>query len=443
MPPQKGPVMTHIVRNPLSRRGLLGLGGLGVAGLAFGLSGCASGSDGGTSGPVTLDVALWGDAKRAEIYEKVLALFGQRHPDVTTDLEFADLDPYLERLVTAAAARDLPDLLWMRDTHIGRYAESGALLDLSPYLGGVIDTSTIGESGVAAGRVGDGVFALPSHYVGQAVIQSRDDFATAQLDIAQISTWDELAAAATELARVTEFGIGDPTLGDTHRHLEAWIRQAGQELFNEEGQVGFDRTIVEEWLEFWSALRRNGVIPPPDTQIESDSAGWTNNLIVTGRSSVLLASTNHLSAVQQLTQKPLAMTSVPAQPGSTNDWWFFPPILVSAAANTPAPDRVAALIELILNDTEAGQISRLNQGAPSSSAVREALQPSLSEVEAAFIGQISREQENPSRPLPIRPEGAEALNTAITRAGQEVAYGRLSITEAVSTMMSDAQRALS
>src|SRR5712692_5716749 len=96
--------------------------------------------------------------------------FQKDNPGVTTDLQFADLASYLDRLTTQAASKSLPDVLWMRDDHIGLYGSSGALLDLSQYLGKGIDTKTLTDSGVADGRVGKGVFALPSHYVGQAVI---------------------------------------------------------------------------------------------------------------------------------------------------------------------------------------------------------------------------------------------------------------------------------
>jgi multiple sugar transport system substrate-binding protein len=87
-------------------------------------------------------------------------------------------------------------------------------------------------------------------------------------------------------------------------------------------------------------------------------------------------------------------------------------------------------------------VTGVNQGAPSSSEVRDALAPTLTEQQATFVDQISREQEQPSRPFPIRPEGGEQLTAALQRAGEEIAYGRKSVDEAVAGLMEDADRAL-
>jgi hypothetical protein len=51
----------------------------------------------------------------------------------------------------------------------------------------------------------------------------------------------------------------------------------------------------------------------------------------------------------------------------------------------------ASLVEFFVNSVPAGKITRVDQGAPSSTAVRDALVPDLEAHEAAFVKQISRE----------------------------------------------------
>ncbi|MBK5248436.1 MAG: extracellular solute-binding protein [Actinomycetales bacterium] len=428
-----------------SRRSFLGLS---AAGAMFGISSCAgfSGGGGGNSdgdrsgGSASLDVSWWGDASRAALYDEALDLFGETHSDVTITSQFADLDPYLERLATTAAAGSLPDVLWMRDTHIGRYAAAGSLLDLSPYLDEVIGTSALGDAGVASGTVGDGVFALPTHYVGQAILTNDDLLAAKGIDPNGLVTWTDLADAATASADGAAgiWGLQDATLDTTHRHLEAFIRQSGGELFTEGGGLGADPALLEEWFEYWKSLRDAGVVPPADTTTEANATGWSGDLLTVGKSTIRLASTNHFKIVQDLTDAKIGLHSVPAAAGSTNDWWFFPPILLSVAAETGSPDAAAALMDFFINDTDAAAITRLNQGAPSSAAVRESLIPLLNEEETAFVDQISIEMEYPSRPFPIRPEGAEQFNSALTRTGEEIAYNQRSVSEAVATLVSEA-----
>jgi hypothetical protein len=84
----------------------------------------------------------------------------------------------------------------------------------------------------------------------------------------------------------------------------------------------------------------------------------------------------------------------------------------------------------------------VDQGAPSSSAIRDALVPQLDPAEAAFVQQISREMTYPSRPLPVLPDASGQVIQAQTDASQQVAYGRQSIPEAVSAFMAAANKAL-
>jgi multiple sugar transport system substrate-binding protein len=427
----------------ITRRSLIGIAG---ASALLMLSACGGGTPSAeeTGGPITLDVALWGDAARADLYQEAIDIYEEANPNITIDLQFADLVPYLERLATSAAAKDLPDVLWMRDTHIGRYASGGALLDLSPYIGDTIDVTDLGEAAVSAGEVDGGVYGLPTHYVGQAIIYNADVFAENGIEATDIETWDDLAAVAKDLADPDNnfWGINDASLDPSQRGFEAFVRQNGQEVFGEDGGVGFDADVATAWYEYWEDLRVAEAVPPADVQIEADSSGLTNSVLATGKAAMGVQSTNHLTQIQSLTESPLALASLPTTSDSTDDWRFFPPILISAGANTEHPQAAADFIDFILNDVDAGLITGVNQGAPSSAAVRDALAPTLTEQQAAFVEQISREQAEPARPFPIRPEGSEQLTTALVRAGEEIAYGRKSVDEAVKTLMSDAQRAL-
>jgi multiple sugar transport system substrate-binding protein len=433
-----------IRQEDLSRRTFLGLAA--AAGLTFTAAGCG-GSSGSSSGAKNAIVTLWGDAKRAALYQSAMDLYQTHHSDTKLSLQYLDLTPYLERLATAAAAGNLADVLWMRDTHISRYGSSGTLLDMTPYLGKALDTSGIGEDAIATGKVNDGVFALPTHYVGQATLYDADYLAKKGVDYtADVKTWDDLATAATELTDKSAgmIGLCDPTVGSTQNHFEAWVRQSGAEVYNADTtKPGFEPVVFEGWLDYWDKLRKANVIPPPDVMAESGSAGWTNDLLVKSKAALRLSSSNHLTIVQGLRKTPVGMYSMPATKDASKGWNIFPPILISISAKTKAPDLAVDLVNFFINDLDAARLTRLSQGAPSSEKLREALLPDLKPQEKQFVQQISREMSVPHRPFPLRPKGAEAFNTAIIRTSETVAYGRASIKDAVATFMSDAERALS
>jgi pectin-derived oligosaccharide transport system substrate-binding protein len=394
--------------------------------------------------PRSLNVAQWGTAQRADLYKQALALFQQNNQGVTTNLQFADLSSYNDRLTTQAASKSLPDVLWMRDDRIGIYGSSNALLDLTPFLNKNISTSSLSSTAVADGKVGNGVYALPSHYVGQAVIVNSPYLQDKGVKYEeQVKTWDDLAALARQLTDQSRkvWGINDPTLDTTQRHLQAFIRQAGQELFAADGSLGFTADTLGTWLDFWDKLRKDNIIPPADVQTQAVAGGMATNTIVTGQTAIILASSNGLTQVQRLTQTPLAMFSIPEVAGGSKDWWFFPPILLSVAANTKSPQLAASLVEFFVNSVAAGKITRVDQGAPSSAAVRDALVPDLAAPEAAFVQQISREMTYPARPLPVLPQASAAVINAQIEAGQQVAFGRQSVSQAVDAFMAAAKKA--
>jgi len=421
-------------------------GGVALAAVAACTPNLGMGASGSSaSEPESVNVGQWGTEQRAELYKSALALFQQNNAGVTTNLQFADLASYLDRLTTQAASKSLPDVLWMRDERIGLYGSSGALLDLSPYLSKAIDTKTLSSAAVADGKVGSGVFALPSHYVGQAVISNGTYLQDKGINYEQqVKTWDDLAALGKQLSDPGRkfWGLGDPTLGTTQRHLQAWIRQAGQELFTPEGDLGFTAETLGSWLEFWVKLRKDQIIPPADVQVQADAGGMATNVIVTNQTPIVLASSNGLTQMQRLTKTPLSMFSIPESASASKDWWFFPPILLSVAANTRSPQLAVSLVEFFVNSVPAGKITRVDQGAPSSSAIRDALVPELDAPEAAFVKQISREMAFPARPLPVLPQASAAVVTAQMEASQQVAYGRQSVSEAVATFMTTARKAI-
>lgn len=425
----------------LSRRTLLrhaGATGLAVAATGA-LAACGYGKDTSTAGGTkTLNVSWWGDATRAGLYRNALDLFGKDHTDIKFASQFADLDPYLQRLATQAAAGSLPDVFWMRDTHVSRYAANSLKLD--GLLGGTIKTDDIGDAAVADGRVGDGVYALPTHYVGQCTIVDDDALAKYKLTYPADPNWDDLAALMTEAAKAGgegHWGSNDPTLGSTQRHFEAWVRQSGAELYTTQGKIGFGSDELGSWLAFWQTLRKAGAIPPAATEVEADTSNDTN-VLVTNKAPMLWESSNHLGQWQGLTKHKLSMHSLPLRKDGSKDWWFFPPILIDISAKTGLSDVCAQLVNFFINSEPAANITMLNQGAPSSAKIREALIPNLKPTDAAFVEQINREMTYGRRPFPVRPKGNEQVNDALTRVSQAVAYGKQTVSAAVSDFLKQA-----
>jgi multiple sugar transport system substrate-binding protein len=115
---------------------------------------------------------------------------------------------------------------------------------------------------------------------------------------------------------------------------------------------------------------------------------------------------------------------------------------MNVSSKTKNADTSVALLDFFLNSVDAAKITTLDEGAPSSKAIRAALLPTLNAGSKAFIDQIDREMSYPRRPLPVRPKGNEDVNSALTRYSQAVAYGKQSVSDAAKGLMADSQAAL-
>lgn len=424
------------------RRALTAIGA-GVLTVAF-VTACSSG--GGSPEPsaerpekVDLTLSLWGGADRADIYQQVLDTFVEGQEGVSATVEFADQGPYFERLTTSAASRNLPDVFWLTDTYFGRYASSGALLDLSPYLGEQIDTDGLGEDWLGYGTVDGKVYGIPSHFNGQGVL--IDQLVFDQLGVEyDVTSWDELAELAASLSRPSEgfYGLTDPTLAVTQRPFEAWVRQHGQELYDEDGKLGFDEDVLVEWWEYWAALRADGVIPPPDVQIESEVQGLTNDLLVKGKAAIRLSSATHLAAAGTLRGGGLTLHEYPEIEDVSKDWRFYTALMLASAANTPAPGVSSELIDVLVNDDEAAAITKISMGTPTNTEVAESILPLLSETDQRVVEYLNEQRTHPSRPAPVLPEASQQFTAELARYGQEVAYGRMTPADAAAALVKQA-----
>ncbi len=420
----------------ISRRRLLQLG-IGVGG-AVALSGCAGFGLGRTSSG-TLDVAWWGGGERAEVHEKALRLFEERNPGITIKPQFADQGPFFERLTTAAAAGNLPDVFWLTSAYLPRYAGAGHLLNLEPHFGKTIDVSHIPETTRASGRIGDGVYGLTYGVNSPCMITNDARLDEAGVDFSKVQTWDDLAAAGAEVTdpSSSRYGIVDTTLNDDQRAFEAWVRQSGSEFFTAQGKIGFTADHLASWWTYWDGMRKAGTIPPPDFQVESDAAHWTAGTIVTGAVAIRPSDATHLEVAQPLTEDPLSIHGYPLNRDGADDWEYTSATYLAIDGKTANVEAATKLMNFLVNDVDSVRLTQVTMGVPTSTQVLRQVLPEMNPARQKVVEYVLGVVEGDGRVMPLKPEGAEQVIASIRRAAQEVAYGRQSITDAAAKVIAD------
>jgi multiple sugar transport system substrate-binding protein len=132
------------------------------AAIALTLTGCGSSADSSSSSsaasgdsasgaPVELRFAWWGSDSRHKTTQKVIDAYEAEHPGVTINGEFAEFSGYWDKLATATAAQDAPDIIQMDEKYLRDYAGRGALLDLTTE-SDVLSTADFDENALKSGE---------------------------------------------------------------------------------------------------------------------------------------------------------------------------------------------------------------------------------------------------------------------------------------------------
>ena len=156
---------------------------LGLAGLMM-LSLAACGSSGGeeanesqtegSGGGTNLTVSWWGNQSRNEKTQGALDLYSEQNPGVTFEGQFSEWADYWNKLATSSASHSLPDIIQMDYKYLEQYVSNDLLVDLTPYVeDGTIDVSAVSEDILNSGKVGDGLYAIPTGINAPALIYNK------------------------------------------------------------------------------------------------------------------------------------------------------------------------------------------------------------------------------------------------------------------------------
>jgi multiple sugar transport system substrate-binding protein len=427
-----------MLKNRLPRRDILRMGGGLAAGLGAGqLLGASRAAAQDT--PILLRLAWWGSAERHERTYEAMALFEETHPGITVTSEVATFDGHFDKLAVQTASGEAPDVFQMSGQFILDYAERGALLDLNQFIPDIIDVSSWDEGTRNLGLI-DGVMAgLTIGVDSYAIIFDEEVMAEIGIEMPESMNWDEFATLANEVsAALGEGKYGTEDAGGGYEAFETFVRQRGKRLFSEDGTaLGFDRDDVIDWFTYWEALRQSGGATPADITAANLTPETTP--LVAGQSPMEWTTASQFVNFQGLQPHELGLRMYPAGPeGSEPGQFIRPALFISASTDTEYPTESADLINFMLNDLDAAAILRTARGIPASPPVREFLLADVSEGERKTFEFIDLVADTATQSNVLTPPGGRAVTDLMTQANLAVAFGQLSIEEAVDQFMAEA-----
>lgn len=184
------------------------------------------------------DVLMWGSMSGDSVEYLNTMLEKYNASQEKYNVTYAVQDSMEQKLLTAIAGQEVPDIvMWDRFT-TATYAAKGAFTPLDEMIAkDNVDMSQFYEPTVAEMTGADGtIYGLPFTVDARIIFYNKDLLAEAGVDASQIKTWDDLkkaAIAATkkdEKGNVTQagFALSDPGL------FNNWILQAGGKMIDTE-----------------------------------------------------------------------------------------------------------------------------------------------------------------------------------------------------------------
>lgn len=387
------------------------------------------------NGKTNLRIAWWGSQDRHDKTQAAIKLFEEKNPDIKVTAEFTGWEGYWEKLATAAAGKNLPDVIQMDYARMVEYVDRDLLLDLTPFVdSGVINLDDVGELYINGGYYDDKLVAVNIGTNAPGIAYDPDMLEVAGVNPSALDpgyTWDDYI----DISKKLKAGLGDNKYGiggayNGLMYLNYYLRQHGKELYNEEGTgLGYDDDqLAIDFYTYWDKLVKEEIAAPP--KVTTTIKGLEDELIVQEKAPNIWFHSNQVVALQESAGRDLKLAVFPDLPGGEKGLYLKPGQFFSISTQSKQTEAAAKWIDFVTNDVEANEILAAERGVPISSKVRDHLKPSLGPAALEMFEYVELVENYSSDIYPPEPVGAAEVSALSDRIAEELNYGKITPEEA-------------
>ncbi|MGB3375450.1 MAG: extracellular solute-binding protein [Microbacterium sp.] len=426
----------------IDRRTFLAVSGL--AGLGLGLAACGvnpANPSGGGSSNTSLRYGWWGNTIRQRTYEKAFETFTADHPHVTLQPEFAEYAAFQERMTTQIAGRTVPDLFWIASAQVLSYYKAGIYhddldkietLDLSNFTPEQIESFKIdGKLNTVPLAVTAPVVRFNETFLAEAGAELPDEAGTGW-------SWDGLAEFLIDYTKDAPKGrVGIAHNAQQDLTFESWLRQHGQQLWNEDGNVGFDADGLGGWLEWWEKLRKAGATLSLSEQ-EGPGMDWA---LAGDKTLMTFGNANHIADhAKMFPDYTFELRGMPVLPDAADGYTFgfMNRLTIYSGISSDLLADAGRFLSFNLNH-EAMLTPTLSLGAPVSGKQLEAAFDVASPDEQKMLRIVQHNNAQESNPRYEAPAGTGTWRDIMTRTIEEIVLGGMGVREASQKMIEGIQ----
>lgn len=412
----------------------------------------AAGADG--QGDVTGEIAIswWGGDSRNQKTNAVIDMFEQANEGVTTDRQAGEFSGYFDKLNVQASSRSMPCAMQLQGRQVNDYTKNNLLLPLDPMIeSGAINVDDIPESVLDTGRGTDGnLYFLPYGAAYDAIGVNLTLAEQAGVEVLPDAeggyTWEEYTQWLADAAQTMPEGTkAISSNGGRPNFFIGYTLANGLNLFGEDGKLGFTEDDLIEYWTMWEDLRQSGVTETRERTAEEPTA-TDQSYFASGQ---LLTDTlpgNALTpaSVTLAGRGDAVINTYPYPSGSAGLGNALYPSGFAIPVTCDNVPTAAAFIDFFTNDLEAGMTFAADNGAPTNTAVLDALiaddaLPATKKHELELFQEIVAGDPTSI----VFPPGYQAtFEASFKRAYEDISFERRSIEEAVATFFDEANSSL-
>lgn len=396
--------------------------------------------------PVEIRFTWWGDTKRNEVYNAIVDRFEAEYPHITVKREFGGWADYWDRLTTQIAGNNAPDVVSMHQFYVSDYARRNALVDLQTVLDSGEHLEDFPQSTIDSGKIDGKLYMVPKGVTMPGWAYNTALFDELGVEYPDMNwTWDDFVAKVLEIKEKAGsrniWGSPDGGGGQPQPNFRYFLRQHGQDLYTEDGKLGFTKDLLVEWWTMWDNLRKQDAIPDATTGTEFENAPLEQNMFVKGLTAITQIPANQIYLYQQQFQSgEIRMVRMPTLEGGENGEYIEGAYL-SITQGSKHPKEAALFINFFINSEKSLELFKVEQGSPASTKMSEFVKPLLDPAQQRSVSFI-QETLQYATPAVYAPLGATEIEQAFKDNSTAIAFGRATVEEAANNFMKTAESVL-
>jgi multiple sugar transport system substrate-binding protein len=250
--------------------------------------------------------------------DNIISKFEAENPTIAIDAERVPWGSYNQKLMTAVAAGDVPDVFEVKLWWQPQLVEMGALANLDAYMAKWPGKADIFDNVWKLLKYKDGhQYLMPYQMVILYLYYRTDLFKAAGLNPPR--TRDEFLAAARKLTHDGQYGFGLRGASGGHDFWATFVLSSGAQILDASGKSGLTTKAAVDANQWYIDLYRKYKVSPPTTPMDGFKETIAN--IKSGKTAMTI---HHFGSSAELAAAlGDKISAVPVPAGLTGRWTSF------------------------------------------------------------------------------------------------------------------------